>query len=91
MGECRRGVTAPRTEFKLNRVETEAGPLALVTIDNGHDHTKPTVFGRSAFESAERLLAQLEDGDWVAMVLTGKPFVFAVGRRHERVPEDQLP
>ena len=76
-----------RTEFKLRKVDTEAGPLALVTIDNGHDHTKPTVFGRSAFESAERLLAELEDGDWVAMVLTGKPFVFAVGADMTEFPK----
>src|SRR5439155_240683 len=26
-----------------------------------------------------RLLAQLEDGDWAALVITGKPFVFAAG------------
>jgi 3-hydroxyacyl-CoA dehydrogenase/enoyl-CoA hydratase/carnithine racemase len=80
-------VSEPQTEFKLRRVETEKGPLALVTIDNGADHTKPTVFGRSAFESAQRLLAELEDGDWVAMVLTGKPFVFAVGADIDEFPK----
>jgi len=25
------------------------------------------------------LLPQLEDGDWAALVITGKPFVFAAG------------
>jgi 3-hydroxyacyl-CoA dehydrogenase/enoyl-CoA hydratase/carnithine racemase len=80
-------VTDPRTEFKLRRVETERGPLALVTVDNGADHTKPTVFGRSAFESAQRVLAELEDGDWAAMVLTGKPFVFAVGADMTEFPK----
>jgi 3-hydroxyacyl-CoA dehydrogenase/enoyl-CoA hydratase/carnithine racemase len=75
------------TEFKLRRVDTDLGPLALVTIDNGHDHTKPTVFGRSAFESAQRLLAELEDGNWVALVLTGKPFVFAVGADMTEFPK----
>ncbi len=30
--------------------------MALVTIDNGEDHTKPTFFGRAAMESLERLL-----------------------------------
>ena len=77
----------PRTEFKLRRVDTERGPLALVTVDNGADHTKPTVFGRSAFESAQRVLAELEDGDWAAMVLTGKPFVFAVGADMTEFPK----
>jgi 3-hydroxyacyl-CoA dehydrogenase/enoyl-CoA hydratase/carnithine racemase len=67
------------TEFKLQRVETEAGPVALVTMDNGEDHTKPTFFGRRALESLEGLLPELEGGDWVGLVLTGKPFVFAAG------------
>ena len=53
--------------------------VALVTIDNGEDHTKPTFFGRAALESLERLLPELEEGDWDALVLTGKPFVFAAG------------
>jgi 3-hydroxyacyl-CoA dehydrogenase/enoyl-CoA hydratase/carnithine racemase len=75
-----------KTEFKLNRVETRLGALALVTMDNGEDHTKPTVFGRSAFESAQRVVAELEQGDWVAMVLTGKPFVFAAGADLEEFP-----
>jgi 3-hydroxyacyl-CoA dehydrogenase/enoyl-CoA hydratase/carnithine racemase len=53
--------------------------LALVTIDNGEDHTKPTFFGRAALQSLGRLLPELEDDDWAALVLTGKPFVFAAG------------
>jgi len=67
------------TVFKLNRVESRVGPIALVTVDNGEDHTKPTTLGRSAFESATALLDQLEGGGWAAMVVTGKPFVFCVG------------
>jgi 3-hydroxyacyl-CoA dehydrogenase/enoyl-CoA hydratase/carnithine racemase len=50
-----------------------------VTIDNGEDYTKPTFFGRAALESLEQLLPELEEGDWAALVLTGKPFVFAAG------------
>jgi 3-hydroxyacyl-CoA dehydrogenase/enoyl-CoA hydratase/carnithine racemase len=63
------------TVFKLNA----AGKVALVTIDNGEDYTKPTTLGRSAFESAVGVLEQLEQGDWEAAVFTGKPFVFCVG------------
>jgi 3-hydroxyacyl-CoA dehydrogenase/enoyl-CoA hydratase/carnithine racemase len=69
----------PDTEFKLQAVERPEGRVALVTVDNGEDHTKPTVFGRRAFESGSRVLDELESGDYVAMVLTGKPFVFAAG------------
>jgi 3-hydroxyacyl-CoA dehydrogenase/enoyl-CoA hydratase/carnithine racemase len=68
-----------QTEFKLNRVESLVGPIALVTVDNGEDHRKPTTLGRSAFESAVGVIDELESGDWAAMVLTGKPFVFCVG------------
>ena len=67
------------TVFKLNRVDSRVGPIALVTVDNGEDYTKPTTLGRSAFESAVALLEQLEGGHWAAMVVTGKPFVFCVG------------
>jgi 3-hydroxyacyl-CoA dehydrogenase/enoyl-CoA hydratase/carnithine racemase len=63
------------TRFTLNA----AGSVALVTIDNGEDHRKPTTLGRSAFESAVRVLDDLERGDWTAAVFTGKPFVFCVG------------
>ncbi|MBD0330462.1 MAG: enoyl-CoA hydratase/isomerase family protein [Thermoleophilia bacterium] len=65
--------------FSLRRVETERGPLALVTLDNGEDYTKPTTLGRSALESLQRLLPQLEQAEWAALVLTGKPFVFSAG------------
>ena len=77
----------PATQFKLNRVETAKGPLALVTMDNGEDHTKPTVLGRGAIESAHAVVEQLEGGDWCAMVLTGKPYVFCAGADIREFPK----
>jgi 3-hydroxyacyl-CoA dehydrogenase/enoyl-CoA hydratase/carnithine racemase len=74
------------TEFKLARVESAAGPLALVTIDNGEDYTKPTTFGRSALESLERTLDEIESGQWAGLVLTGKPFVFSAGADIDQFP-----
>ena len=65
----------PLTEFKLSR----AGDIALVTIDNGEDWTKPTFFGEAALVSLERLLDDLEQGDFRAAVITGKPFFFTAG------------
>jgi len=73
----------PVTEFKLTR----AGDVALVTIDNGEDWTKPTFFGREALESLDRLLGRLEGGDFRAAVVTGKPFVFAAGADITEFPE----
>jgi 3-hydroxyacyl-CoA dehydrogenase/enoyl-CoA hydratase/carnithine racemase len=70
------------TQFKLQR----AGELAIVTIDNGEDHTKPSTFGRVALESLAATLDELERGDYAAMVLTGKPFVFAAGADIDEFP-----
>jgi len=67
------------TQFHVRRVETPAGPLALVTIDNGEDHTKPTFFGEPALRSLEAALDEIEREEWAALVLTGKPFVFCAG------------
>ena len=67
------------TVFHLRRVETAAGPLALVTIDNGADWTKPPSLGRSALESGQELLGELESGGWAAAVFTGKPYWFCAG------------
>jgi 3-hydroxyacyl-CoA dehydrogenase/enoyl-CoA hydratase/carnithine racemase len=66
---------APVTEFKLSR----AGDVALVTIDNGADWTKPTFFGERALESLDCALDELERGGFAAAVVTGKPFFFAAG------------
>jgi 3-hydroxyacyl-CoA dehydrogenase/enoyl-CoA hydratase/carnithine racemase len=67
------------TQFKLARAESDAGPVALVTIDNEEDWTRPTTFGRAALESLERVLDEVEGGEWAGLLLTGKPFVFAAG------------
>jgi 3-hydroxyacyl-CoA dehydrogenase/enoyl-CoA hydratase/carnithine racemase len=76
----------PETTFKLNATDTDAGRIALVTIDNGEDWTKPTTFGREALESLERLLDELEGGDWAGLLLTGKPFMFAAGADIDQFP-----
>jgi len=67
------------THFKLQRIETSAGPIALVTMDNGEDWQKPNTFGEQALRSLEEVLDQLRTRDWRGLLLTGKPFVFAVG------------
>jgi 3-hydroxyacyl-CoA dehydrogenase/enoyl-CoA hydratase/carnithine racemase len=55
------------------------GPVALVTMDNGEDWQKPNTFGEEALRSLEEALGRLRTRDWRGMLLTGKPFVFAVG------------
>jgi len=60
-----------------------AGVLALITLDNGHDHTKPNTFGpqgllslNAALDAAE---ARAAAGEIAAVGVTGKPFILAAG------------
>ncbi len=61
----------------------DAGVLALVTLDNGFDHTKPNTFGPQTIagllQVVQGLAARAEAGEIQAVGITGKPFVFAVG------------
>ncbi|MER8105134.1 3-hydroxyacyl-CoA dehydrogenase NAD-binding domain-containing protein [Kitasatospora sp. NPDC094016] len=61
----------------------QAGKLALITLDNGFDHTKPTTFGPGSLLKLSAALDQVEaeaaEGKVVAVAVTGKPFIFAVG------------
>jgi 3-hydroxyacyl-CoA dehydrogenase/enoyl-CoA hydratase/carnithine racemase len=74
------------TEFELQPAQTAAGTVALVTIDNGEDHTRPTTFDRGALASLAAALDALEDGDWAGVLVTGKPFVFAAGADIDQFP-----
>ncbi len=57
-----------------------AGTLALITLDNGFDHTKPSTFGPgSLLELNDAIDAVAARDDLVAVGVTGKPFIFAVG------------
>ncbi|MFF0626835.1 3-hydroxyacyl-CoA dehydrogenase NAD-binding domain-containing protein [Streptomyces sp. NPDC004296] len=60
-----------------------AGRFALITLDNGLDHTKPTTFGPQSLANLNVAIDQVEkeaaDGAIVAAGITGKPFIFAVG------------
>ena len=74
------------TRFHLERVLTKAGPVALVTIDNGADWRTPNTFGRQALASLEEVLGRLKSRDWRGLLLTGKPLVFAAGADLDEFP-----
>lgn len=64
-----------------------AGTLALITLDNGHDHTKPNTFGPNGLAELNAALDKVAARDDIAAVgVTGKPFVFAVGADLNGVP-----
>jgi 3-hydroxyacyl-CoA dehydrogenase/enoyl-CoA hydratase/carnithine racemase len=60
-----------------------AGRFALITLDNGLDHTKPTTLGPQSLANIDAAIDQVEkeaaDGEITGVGVTGKPFVFAVG------------
>ena len=57
-----------------------AGTMALITLDNGFDHTKPNSHGPAGLlELNHALDAVASRDDIVAVGVTGKPFIFAVG------------
>ncbi|WP_367130619.1 MULTISPECIES: 3-hydroxyacyl-CoA dehydrogenase NAD-binding domain-containing protein [Streptomyces] len=60
-----------------------AGRFALITLDNGLDHTKPTTFGPQSLANLNTAIDQVEkeaaEGSITGVGLTGKPFIFAVG------------
>lgn len=56
-----------------------SGKLALITIDNGHDHTRPSTFGPGGLASLNAALDEAFAAEPAAIAVTGKPFVFAVG------------
>ncbi|WP_046469573.1 3-hydroxyacyl-CoA dehydrogenase NAD-binding domain-containing protein [Allosalinactinospora lopnorensis] len=64
-----------------------AGTAVLITLDNGHDHTKPNTFGPGGLTSlSEAIDAAAARTDIAAVAVTGKPFIFAVGADLTGVP-----
>ncbi|MFK4034542.1 3-hydroxyacyl-CoA dehydrogenase NAD-binding domain-containing protein [Nonomuraea wenchangensis] len=57
-----------------------AGTMALITLDNGFDHTKPNTFGPLGLFALDEALTEIAGrSDLAAVGVTGKPFIFAVG------------
>ncbi|RKT53460.1 3-hydroxyacyl-CoA dehydrogenase NAD-binding domain-containing protein [Saccharothrix australiensis] len=70
-------VTTART--RLVSVPGLTGRVALITLDNGHDHTRPSTFGPQSLVSLAAAFDEAAAASPVAIAVTGKPFVFAVG------------
>ncbi|TYB68511.1 3-hydroxyacyl-CoA dehydrogenase [Nonomuraea sp. PA05] len=62
------------------RLPYGAGTMALITLDNGFDHTKPSTFGPHGLFALNGALSEIAARtDLAAVGVTGKPFIFAVG------------
>jgi 3-hydroxyacyl-CoA dehydrogenase/enoyl-CoA hydratase/carnithine racemase len=61
----------------------DAGLMALITLDNGHDHTKPNTFGVRGLLSLNAALdsvaSRVASGEVAAVGVTGKPFILGAG------------
>ncbi|MFD6332884.1 3-hydroxyacyl-CoA dehydrogenase NAD-binding domain-containing protein [Streptomyces niveus] len=73
------------TEAHVRHLELPGGmgTFALITLDNGLDHTKPTTFGPQSLANVDAAITRVEaeaaEGKIVGVGVTGKPFIFAVG------------
>jgi len=75
---------APVRDVKLPNA---AGTLALITLDNGFDHTKPNTFGPNGLTELNAAIDAIAARDDITAVgVTGKPFIFAVGADLKGVP-----
>ena len=72
----------PVTQFHLDRRDS----VALVTMDDGTRAGRPNILGRSALESLARLLPELEESRFTALVITGKPGSFCGGADLDEFP-----
>lgn len=65
--------------------------LALVTLDNGRDHTRPNTLGPASLleyaKTLDELQARAAAGEIHAVAITGKPFILAAGADLSKVAE----
>ncbi|MGC5380767.1 3-hydroxyacyl-CoA dehydrogenase NAD-binding domain-containing protein [Micromonospora sp. DT68] len=54
-------------------------PAALITLDNGFDHTKPNTFGPAGLTSLDEAITAALAADPAFIAVTGKPYIFCVG------------
>jgi enoyl-CoA hydratase/carnithine racemase len=55
------------------------GSMALITLDNGHDHNRPNTFGQQSLKAFDLAITEAIGRNPEAIGITGKPFIFAAG------------
>jgi 3-hydroxyacyl-CoA dehydrogenase/enoyl-CoA hydratase/carnithine racemase len=68
-----------RALLRLVRVRGLDRPAALITLDNGFDHTKPNTFGPAGLASLDTAVTEALAADPAFIAVTGKPYIFCVG------------
>lgn len=54
-------------------------PAALITLDNGFDHTKPNTFGPGGLTNLDEAITAAQAAKPAFIAVTGKPYIFCVG------------
>ncbi|MGC5017658.1 3-hydroxyacyl-CoA dehydrogenase NAD-binding domain-containing protein [Micromonospora sp. DT47] len=54
-------------------------PAALITLDNGFDHTRPNTFGPAGLTSLDEAISTALAANPAFIAVTGKPYIFCVG------------
>jgi 3-hydroxyacyl-CoA dehydrogenase/enoyl-CoA hydratase/carnithine racemase len=68
------------TRSLLRLVDHPSGVrFALITLDNGADHTKPNTMGPAGLTSLSEAIDRAEASDVDAIAITGKPYWFLAG------------
>ena len=55
------------------------GSLALITLDNGLDHTRPNTLGPQSLMALDAAITDAVSRNPAAIAIIGKPFIFAAG------------
>ncbi|WP_262284485.1 3-hydroxyacyl-CoA dehydrogenase NAD-binding domain-containing protein [Micromonospora sp. MA102] len=62
-------------------------PAALITLDNGFDHTKPNSFGPGGLTSLDEAITAALAAEPAFIAVTGKPYIFCVGADITSLPQ----
>ncbi|TDB69454.1 3-hydroxyacyl-CoA dehydrogenase NAD-binding domain-containing protein, partial [Micromonospora sp. KC721] len=62
-------------------------PAALITLDNGFDHTKPNTFGPGGLTSLDEAISAALAAEPAFIAVTGKPYIFCVGADITSLPQ----
>jgi 3-hydroxyacyl-CoA dehydrogenase/enoyl-CoA hydratase/carnithine racemase len=76
-----------RSLLRLVRVPGLDHPAALITLDNGHDHTRPNTLGPAGLAGLDEAITAALDAGPAFVAVTGKPYVFCVGADVTAMPQ----
>ncbi len=75
-----------RALLRLVDVPGLAGKAALITLDNGFDHSKPNSLGPAGMASLDAAITAAQEAGPALIAITGKPYIFCVGADITGVP-----